>query len=203
MRGEKLRHHLLWTAKDVFLAEGFERAAMEMIASRAGTTKRTLYAHFANKEALFLAVVELVQKLFADRLGEPGGYADEPVQALTRFCGQFRRTMLWGPSIRTVRLGIAEAERFPLGAANLYRVLLGSARDMIACFLSEHAHLLPDEAHAVADRLVCQSLEPSFTQALFGTLAVPEEWPEDAAADHEVVAAGVQQVVAGCFRSGA
>ena len=96
MRGEKLREHMLWTAKDVFLAEGFERAGMELIASRAGTTKRTLYAHFANKEALFLAVVELVQQLFAGRLGKPGDYAAEPVEALTRFCGQFRRLMLWG-----------------------------------------------------------------------------------------------------------
>lgn len=200
MRGEKLRHHILWTAKDVFLAEGFERAGMETIANRAGTTKRTLYAHFANKEALFLAVVELVQELFTGKLGEPGDYADEPVEALTRFCGQLRRTMLWGPSIRTVRLGIAEAERFPLGAANLYRVLLGSAGDAIARFLGERANLLPDEARTVADRLVRRSLEPDFSRALFGTRAVPEEWPEDDAADREVVAAGVRQVAERCLR---
>ena len=72
---------MLWTAKDVFLTTGFERATMDAIASRAGTTKRTLYAHFAGKEALFLAVVDLVQDLLSGKLGRPESYADDPVEA--------------------------------------------------------------------------------------------------------------------------
>ena len=81
-------------------------------------------------------------------------------------------------------------------------MLLGGARDSIVSFLGECARLSSGRAYAVADRLVCQSLEPSFSQALFGTFAVPEEWPDNDAADREVAAAGVRQIVAGCFHGG-
>jgi len=58
-RGDKLREHILWTAKDVFLEMGFERASMDVVASRAETSKRSLYAHFESKEKLFLAARNL------------------------------------------------------------------------------------------------------------------------------------------------
>jgi hypothetical protein len=32
-------------AKDVFLETGYERASMDAVAARAGTSKRSLYAH--------------------------------------------------------------------------------------------------------------------------------------------------------------
>jgi AcrR family transcriptional regulator len=50
-RSGTLRENILWAAPDVFLESGYDRASMDVVASRAKTTKRTLYAHFANKEA--------------------------------------------------------------------------------------------------------------------------------------------------------
>jgi AcrR family transcriptional regulator len=44
-------------ALDVFLDQGFERAKMDRIAERAGTTKATLYARYPSKEELFLHVL--------------------------------------------------------------------------------------------------------------------------------------------------
>src|SRR5580698_6907535 len=49
-RGDTLREHILWTAKEVFLEMGFERASMDVVANRAQTSKRSLYAHFQSKE---------------------------------------------------------------------------------------------------------------------------------------------------------
>jgi len=66
-RGDKLREHILWIAKDVFLEMGFERASMDVVAARAETSKRSLYAHFESKEKLFLAVIDLA--LLADAGG--------------------------------------------------------------------------------------------------------------------------------------
>src|SRR3569833_2433012 len=86
-RGEKMRRHILLTAKDLFLATGYERASMDTVAARAGSSKRTLYAHFEIKETLFLAVMDLVRELYLRRLGTPGAYADDPVEAVTLFCG--------------------------------------------------------------------------------------------------------------------
>jgi AcrR family transcriptional regulator len=62
-RGDKLREHILWTAKDVFLELGFERASMDVVAARAATSKRSLYAHFESKDKLFLAVVDIAREL--------------------------------------------------------------------------------------------------------------------------------------------
>lgn len=102
-RGEELRRHILLTAKDVFLETGYERASMDTVASRAETSKRTLYAHFENKDTLFLAVLDLVRELYLRRLGTPGAYAEEPAEAVTRFCGRFLQLMVWEAQVRTCR----------------------------------------------------------------------------------------------------
>ena len=103
--------------------------------------------------------------------------------------------MLWGPSIRTCRLGVVEAERFPHGAARLHAVLLDAARDSIARFLAERGDLAEDRAAGVADELVLRSLHPGFTQALFGVVPVADAWPDDDVADQEVSAAGVRDLI--------
>ena len=97
-RGDKLREHILWVAKDVFLEMGFERASMDVVAARAETSKRSLYAHFENKEKLFLAVIELVRggaigkvhnvQIWTDRPIWPQGIVRPPAEkpnAPTRF----------------------------------------------------------------------------------------------------------------------
>ena len=61
------RNSILLVAKDVFLETGYERASMDAVAARAGTLKRSLYAHFESKDKLFLAVLELIRELEADR----------------------------------------------------------------------------------------------------------------------------------------
>src|SRR5713101_2911920 len=64
------REAILQAAKDVFLDEGYELATMDAIAERAATTKRTVYAHFEHKQALFAAMVEHSAGLFMEHLGE-------------------------------------------------------------------------------------------------------------------------------------
>ena len=65
-RGDELRKHVLQVARGVFLEMGFERASMDEVASRAETTKRSLYAHFESKEKLFLAVIERMRGRFLE-----------------------------------------------------------------------------------------------------------------------------------------
>jgi AcrR family transcriptional regulator len=113
IRGEKLTEHILWTAKDVFLELGFERASMDVVATRAKASKRTVYSHFENKEKLFLAVIKLVRELFLSRLKLPSDYSDKPVEALTRFCGRYAEILLYESSVQMLRVSMAESERFP------------------------------------------------------------------------------------------
>src|SRR5471032_3558194 len=45
-------------ARSVFLAHGFSSATTDMIQQAAGVSKATVYARYATKEALFIAVIE-------------------------------------------------------------------------------------------------------------------------------------------------
>src|SRR6184192_1078373 len=94
-RGEALREHILDSAKLAFLVDGFERTSMDAIAARAETSKRSLYAHFPTKDALFLAVIERVRALFGARMHTPTQYADEPAEAVVRYCGRFLQLLRW------------------------------------------------------------------------------------------------------------
>src|SRR4051794_12447408 len=119
-RGEALREHILDTAKLAFLDDGFERTSMDAIAARAETSKRSLYAHFATKDALFLAVVERGRALFGDRIGSPADYAEQPAEAVVRYCGRFVQLLGWSSVGKMVRLGISEADRLPELTAGLF-----------------------------------------------------------------------------------
>lgn len=57
-RIEAIEQSIFNEAKEQFLTLGFEGAAMEVIAARAGVSKGTLYARYATKESLLRAVIE-------------------------------------------------------------------------------------------------------------------------------------------------
>ncbi|MEV0210685.1 TetR/AcrR family transcriptional regulator [Streptomyces sp. NPDC050788] len=58
LRSEGKKTAILAAAEALFLAEGYERASVDAIASRAQVSKRTLYDHFGGKETIFLRVIE-------------------------------------------------------------------------------------------------------------------------------------------------
>ncbi len=168
-RGDQLREHILWVAKDVFLDTGFERASMDLIAARAETSKRTLYAHFENKENLYLAVVGLVRSLFVPKLKTPADYPGTIAEKLTTFCGRYLEMILYDRAIFMCRLSIAEAVRFPEGAAQYYEVVFTTPRDLLIPYLRTALKLSPKLAAEAAEELIARTLHPRFTRALFGT----------------------------------
>lgn len=111
---------MLDAACAVFAAEGFDRANMETIAARAGTTKPTLYAHFGSKEELFTATVRREYELRKERLFaayETGD--DEPFhRRLSRWNAAFFDFVRERPD--GFRL-ISEGERYPVAAAVIAR----------------------------------------------------------------------------------
>jgi len=167
-RGARLREHILRTAKDVFLEMGFERASMDVVAARAETSKRSLYAHFENKEKLFLAVVELVRGLFLQRLKMPGDYSEKPAEALAIFCVRYLEILLYEKSIQMCRLTMAEAARFPEGASQYFDVLFTQVHAFVGTYLKTTFGLSGRASAEAAHRLLGQILYPHFPRALFG-----------------------------------
>ena len=183
-RGDELREHILWVAKDVFLEVGFERASMDEIAARAETSKRTLYAHFENKEKLFLAILLLARELFLSKLKLPGDYSDDPAQALTMFCGRYLEILLYSGWIRMCRMGLAEAERFPEASTQSFEVLFSAVQERLSAYLKKTFDLSAKDGTEAAQKLLGQILYPRYMRVLFGVDAPAEKFgPHGLAAD--------------------
>jgi AcrR family transcriptional regulator len=65
-RQAKTRQALLEAAAAVFAERGFTAASLEEIAERAGYTRGAIYANFADKDELFLTLVERHKGAFVD-----------------------------------------------------------------------------------------------------------------------------------------
>lgn len=64
---------IISVAETVFIDNGYEKASMEKIASKAGFTRRTVYQYFLNKEDLYYAVVlRGFRKLYEYFMGATG-----------------------------------------------------------------------------------------------------------------------------------
>ncbi|MBO0804850.1 MAG: TetR/AcrR family transcriptional regulator [Nocardiopsaceae bacterium] len=178
-RGEALREHILDTAKLAFLEAGFERTSMDTIAARAETSKRSLYAHFPTKDALFLAVIERIRALFGERMRTPAHYSGQPLEAAARYCGRFVQLLRWSSVTRMLRLGIAEAERLPDLAAGLHDVLFRATADALASHLETALGLTRDEAGAAASELIGLAAYPALPRLLFGVEPLTDEVPAE------------------------
>ncbi|MFY9827674.1 MAG: TetR/AcrR family transcriptional regulator [Rhodoplanes sp.] len=181
-RGDQLREHILWIAKDVFLEMGFERASMDMVAARAETSKRSLYAHFESKEKLYLAVIDLVRGLFLSRLKMPGDYSEKPAEALTMFCGRYLEILLYQSSIQMCRVSLAETARFPQGAAQHFEVMFTEVHTRLSTYLKTTFGLSARASGDAAQKLLGQLIYPRFVRALFGMDKLAESF------DREVLA---------------
>ena len=58
VRTEETQAKILEAAQAIFSEQGFEKTQLEEVAARAGYTRGAIYAHYASKEDLFLALME-------------------------------------------------------------------------------------------------------------------------------------------------
>lgn len=105
-------------AREVFLAEGFEGASVDLIARRAGVSKATLYSYFPDKRVLFIEVAKQECNSQADRALNvtPG---DLPIRDVLVGIAHKMMDFLTSPfAQRIFRICVAESDRFPeLGRA--------------------------------------------------------------------------------------
>jgi AcrR family transcriptional regulator len=195
-RGDELREHILWAAKDVFLELGFERASMDVVAARAATSKRSLYAHFESKDKLFLAVVELVRELYLDGLKEPGDYGEDAAEAVVLFCGRFLQILLYRPALQACRLFIAEAERHPEASARYFDAIFDTPQRRLAAFLSDRYRLTPTTSSDIARELLGRTMYPLLVRALLGLDELLTESPDEAAIAADLDLAPIRRAVA-------
>ena len=79
-RSQDRREKVLTAARGLFLRHGLRATTMEAIAREAGVAKPTLYAHFPDKDAVFLAILSQLLAEKADAF-EAGLAGNGPVEA--------------------------------------------------------------------------------------------------------------------------
>lgn len=126
------RQQILAGAIEVFMQFGFDGTSMDAVARESGVSKGTLYNHFENKQALFIAFIEQECERIRSNVFSPETIDGSPEKVLTAIgCGLIQ-SILGKRELAIARTVMAESHKFPeLGMAFLAagpdqgRLLLG------------------------------------------------------------------------------
>ena len=106
------RQAILDAATAAFLDHGYA-ASVDDIAAAAGVGKQTVYRHFGDKQALFLAALAAARETDENRSAAASVSAADPTTALTRI-GEHILTVALSPTVAALhRLTIAEIGNHP------------------------------------------------------------------------------------------
>lgn len=157
----ELPDRLLDAALALFNAQGYSDTTMEQVARKAGASTKTLYSRYANKAELVKAVVaRIVERSLVAHAGagqaNPGEV--DPRSYLMGLGRNMIQTMN-GEAAGMVRIGFAEARRFPELAA-MYESSIARAKALYydALRIWQAQGLLPDMGDPVRAGGVCMGL---------------------------------------------
>ncbi|MEU3661543.1 ScbR family autoregulator-binding transcription factor [Streptomyces sp. NPDC032940] len=155
LRAEQTRATILQAAADLFDRHGYEATSLAEIVEHAGVTKGALYFHFAAKEDLAHAIMELQSRTWRRLSTELDGRGYTALEALMRLTFVMDRLSAEGPVLRAgVRLATAGAPvRPPLTHPFAQWVGIASSRLLDAVGQGD----LPPETdvESVAHTIVC------------------------------------------------
>ncbi|WP_175506856.1 TetR/AcrR family transcriptional regulator [Bosea sp. CRIB-10] len=169
-------------ASEMFLAEGFDRASLDQIAQRAGVSKQTIYSHFADKQALFLAICsELTEKLTIP-LRRPRSETGDLRAILLRLGEDALAMMLHPASLDLHRLIVGAASRFPELGQAAYEAGAGRMISELSVLLEQRSRsgdgllrtLEREEADRLAEQFIGMLRGFHQVRGLLGIAPVPE-----------------------------
>ena len=107
-RSDATRAALITAARDLFGTRGYHDVPAEEITRTAGVTRGALYHHFGDKQGLFRAVVEVVERELTAEVSGVLDDAPDPLSGLSGALGVFLDTCL-RPDVRRISLTDAPA----------------------------------------------------------------------------------------------
>jgi AcrR family transcriptional regulator len=106
----------------VFVENGYGAATIDLVVSRAGASKATVYSFFGGKEGLFTAIIEERAERILAALPQVGiDHVDVP-STLTEIGRRYMTVAMSPDAIGLYRLILAEGTRFPELARTFYRI---------------------------------------------------------------------------------
>ncbi|MDE2379009.1 TetR/AcrR family transcriptional regulator [Bradyrhizobium sp.] len=171
------RRQIMDGARKVFMDLGFDGASMGEIARAAAVSKGTLYVYFADKCALFEAIVEEESLQHGQVVFNFDPERD--VETTLKEFGRAYITLICRPSggsaIRTV---MAIAERMPEVGRRYYERVLEKSINRLADYLKAHVgpgDLAIDDCHLAAAQFMQMSQASLFLPFIFQAAPAPSE----------------------------
>ncbi len=164
------REAVLDAARASFLELGYAATSMDLVASRAGVSKATIYAHFAGKDDLFAAVIH--RRCEQGLSGGPMWPAERDARTTLTAVAALILDLLMAPeAIDMYRVVVAEAARHPELARAFWDAGPGEGRVRLAAMFAEldgRALLAVADPRAAADQFVSMLRGEVFHRALLG-----------------------------------
>jgi TetR/AcrR family transcriptional repressor of mexJK operon len=142
------RDAIIDAARRQFTREPFERVSLDAVAAEAGVSKVTIYSHFPNKEALFIAAIGAGCSAVFDRVNIEMGAGDAVAldETLTQLGLDFLE-MIFDPEVdRLHAVILGEGPRHPELPQMFYEAVLVRSTQTFADFLA---------AQTAAGRISC------------------------------------------------
>lgn len=136
-RASAIDRVILQTARELFLAEGFDPVSMEQVASAVGISKGTLYARHSSKEELFAAVVHDAIAEWSAEGGKRTDPAHDDIGQRLRYYARTLADALMRPDILMFqRVLLSVRHRFPELAKTVSDIGYGHTVEVIAADLA-------------------------------------------------------------------
>jgi TetR/AcrR family transcriptional regulator, mexJK operon transcriptional repressor len=152
--GDKAQR-IICAAREAFLEKGYDGVSMDEVANRAGVAKQTVYARYASKDALFLAVVDSVQGRMLCAVS-----ADGPLTIRDRLRRIARELLdlVLDPSILSLsRIALGASYRFPTLGHSIYGARMKELHAVLADIIQRAAKdgsLLVDDPTVAAEQFL-------------------------------------------------
>lgn len=127
---------IIQAASEAFLQNGYQNTSMENIAALAGVAKQTLYNHFGNKDALFVAVVDRMCTGEDEQLRSATISSKNVEEVLQQYAQRKLADLTSVENTAMFRMMIAEAIRFPTLGEMFFRAGLEKDRQLLVDFLT-------------------------------------------------------------------
>lgn len=140
MASDEKAQIVLQAARTVFMAHGFSAATTDMIQREASVSKSTVYEHYANKEALFAAVIKTECEKSMTNVRNVASRATGGLrETLTALARAYIELVMSHGGLALFRVAVGEAPRFPDLARTFYEAGPRVIRTMVAEHLASAA----------------------------------------------------------------
>jgi AcrR family transcriptional regulator len=155
LRAEQTRTTIIEAAADLFDRQGYGSTSLSEIVAQARVTKGALYFHFASKEELAHAIMELQHRVLREIAEEIDGKGFSALEVLIRITFGITEQALRGPIARAgLRLATGGTE-LPDTMPNPFRDWIGVAANKLDCAVSESDVCATIDTRSVAHAIVC------------------------------------------------